>query len=99
MRPSRDLWKAMLTEWLRQAHTRCKGMLNHYYLECTLDRFFAVRDIDHGSISWWPTDCKAYAHWYGVLYPNRRSRARLGETEGLSNPVCSLPQTKCDDKQ
>ena len=79
--PSRDLWKAMLTEWLRQAHTRCKGMLNHYYLKCTLGRLFAVRDIGHGTISWWPTDCAAYVHWYDVLYPHRRSRARFNETE------------------
>ena len=56
-------------------------MFNHYYLKCTWDRLFAVRDIDHGSISWWPTDFKAYVHWYGVLYPNRCSRARFNETQ------------------
>ena len=79
--PSRDLWKAMLKEWLRQAHGRCKGALNHYYLKCTLGRLFAVRDIDHGSISWWPTDCPSYVKWYGALYPNRCSRARFDEDE------------------
>ena len=77
----RPSWKAMLKEWLRQAHSRSKGMLNHYYLKCTLDRLFAVRDIDHGSISWWPTDCPSYVHWYGALYPNRCSRVRLNEDE------------------
>ena len=79
--PSRDFWKAMFTEWLRQAHTRCKGVVHHYYVKCTLDRLLAVRDIDHGTISWWPTDCPAYTHWYDTLYPNRCSRARFSEDE------------------
>ena len=30
---------------------------------------------------WWPTDCPVYVHWYGLLYPNRCSRARFSETE------------------
>ncbi len=79
--PSRDLWKAMLKEWLRESHTRCTGMINHYYLKCTLDRLFAVRDIDHGSISWWPTDCPSYVHWYGALYPNRCSISRFDKDD------------------
>ncbi len=79
--PSRDLGVAMLTEWLRQAHSRCKGMFNHYYWNCTLVRLFAVRDIGHGSISWWPIDCKAYVQGYGVLYHSRCSRARFSDTE------------------
>ena len=79
--PSRDLWKAMLKEWLRQAHTRCKGVFDHYYLKCCLDRLFAVRNIDHGTISWWPTKCPSYVYWYDILYPNRCSRARLDEDE------------------
>ena len=79
--PSRDLWKAMLQEWLRQAHTRCTGVLNHYYLKCCLDRLLAVRNIDHGTISWWPTECPSYLYWYDILYANRCSGARFDEDE------------------
>ena len=79
--PSRDLWKGMLQEWLRQARTRCKGVLEHYYLKCCLDRLLAVRDIDPGTISWWPTECPSYVYWYKVLYPNRCSRAHFNEDD------------------
>ena len=58
-----------------------QGVLNHYYMKCTLDRVFAVRDIDYGTISWWPTNCPAYVYWYKLLYPNRCSRARFNEDE------------------
>ena len=79
--PSRDLWKAMLKEWLRQASTRCTGVFDHYYLKCCLDRLFAVRCIDHGTLSWWPTECPSYVHWYGILYQNRCSKACFHEDE------------------
>ena len=79
--PTRDLWKAMLKEWLRQASLKSTGVLDHYYLKCCLDRLFAVRDIDHGTISWWPVQCPSYEYWYDTLYPNRCSRARFHEDE------------------
>ena len=79
--PTRDLWKAMLKEWLRQVSRKCTGVFDHYYLKCCLDRLLAVRDIDHGTISWWPTECPSYRYWYDILYPNRCSRARFDEDE------------------
>ena len=77
--PSRDLWKALLLEWHRQAHIRCTGVLDHYYMKCTLDRLFAIRKVDHGTISWWPTNCPSYTYWYDVLYPKPCSRAGFSE--------------------
>lgn len=79
--PTRELWKVMLKEWLRQASLACKGVFDHYYLKCCLDRLFAVRKIDHGTISWWPVECPSYVYWYGILYPNRCSRAHFHEEE------------------
>ena len=38
--PSRDLWKGMLQEWLRQALSRVSGAFGHYYMKCCLDRLF-----------------------------------------------------------
>jgi len=71
--PSRDLWKAMLLEWHQQVETKCSGAFGHYYMKCCLDRLFAVRRIDHGTISWWPTECPSYVKWYSLLFPNRQS--------------------------
>ena len=68
--PSRDLWKAMLQQWLAQAHNLCKGAMADYYMKCCLDRLIAVRGIDHGTISWWPTGCPSYIAWYKPLLPN-----------------------------
>jgi len=64
--PSIHLWTAMFHEWLRQAQSRVSGAFNHYYLKCCLDRLFAVRKIDHGTIGWWPTDCPSYIAWYAA---------------------------------
>ena len=50
-RPSRDLWQAMLEEWLQQTRSKCRGPFSHYYLKCCLDRLFAVKRIDHGTIT------------------------------------------------
>ena len=69
--PSRDLWKAIMVTWLEQVHRMCTGCFNDYYLKCTLDRLFAIRKIDHGTISWWPTMCPAYQEWYKRLYPGK----------------------------
>lgn len=69
--PSRDLWKAVMLTWLEQVQSKCAGCFNHYYLKCSLDRVFAVRKIDHGTIGWWPTECPAYLDWYKLLYPDR----------------------------
>ena len=69
--PSRDLWKASMLTWLEQVHSKCSGCFNHYYLKCSLDRAFAVRTFSHATISWWPTECPAYLHWYKLLYPDR----------------------------
>jgi hypothetical protein len=49
--PSRDLWEAIMATWLENVHKMCAGCFNDYYLKCTLDRWFAVRKIDHGTIS------------------------------------------------
>ena len=62
--PSRDLWKAIMVTWLENVHKMCTGCFNDDYLKCTLDRWFAVRNIDHGTISWWPLMCPAYQAWY-----------------------------------
>ena len=70
--PSRDLWKAMLLQWLSQAHSTCKGAFGHYYMKCCLDRLFSVKYIDHGTISWWPTECPSYRTWYTDLYTNSK---------------------------
>ena len=70
--PSRDLWKGMLQEWMQQASSRASGAFGHYYMKCCLDRLFSVRQICHGTISWWPTNCPSYKKWYGVLYPKQR---------------------------
>ncbi len=69
--PSRDLWKAIMVTWLENVHKMCAGCFNDYYLKCTLDRWFAIRKIDHGTISWWPTTCPAYQAWYKRLYPGK----------------------------
>ena len=69
--PSRDLWKAIMGTWLENVHKMCTGCFSDYYLKCTLDRWFAVRTIDHGTISWWPLACPAYQTWYKRLYPTR----------------------------
>ena len=71
--PSRDFWKAMLQEWLLQVKGKCLGALDHYYMKCCLDRLFAVRQIDHGTISWWPTKCPSYTKWYEALYAIEKS--------------------------
>ena len=71
LNPSRDLWKATMLTWLDQVQVRSKGCFNHYYLKCSLDRVFAVRKLDLGTISWWPTECPAYLSWYMLLYPDR----------------------------
>jgi len=34
-------------------------------------RLFAVRKIDHGTISWWPVNCPAYGDWIRLLYPDQ----------------------------
>ena len=60
----------MLT-WLEQVQNKCSGSFNHYYLKCTLDRAFAVKTFNTGTISWWPTECPAYVSWYKLLYPDR----------------------------
>ena len=70
--PSRDLWKAMLVQWLCQVSSTCAGAFGHYYMKCCLDRLFAVRKVDHGSISWWPTECPSYRTWYKDLYVNSK---------------------------
>ena len=70
--PSRDLWKGMLQEWMRQASSRASGAFGDYYMKCCLDRLFSVRQICHGTISWWPTKCPSYKKWYGILYPKQR---------------------------
>jgi len=66
--PSRDLWKAMLQQWQTQVNNTCSGAMAHYYMKCCLDRLLAVRNIDHGTISWWPTQCPSYKTWYKELY-------------------------------
>ena len=66
--PSRDLWKGMLQEWLRQVSSRASGAFGHYYMKCCLDRLFSVKQICHGTISWWPTECSSYEEWYTILY-------------------------------
>ena len=71
-RPSRDLWQAMLEEWMQQIKVKCRGPFSHYYLKCCLDRLFAVKRIDHGTISWWPVACPAYNSWYKLLYPHQK---------------------------
>ena len=70
-RPNRDHWQAMLEEWLQQIRSKCRGPCSHYYIKCCLDRIFAVKRIDHGTISWWPVTCPAYNSWYKLLYPDR----------------------------
>ena len=70
--PSRDLWKGMLQEWLLQASSRASGAFGHYYMKCCLDRLLAVRQICHGTISWWPTECPSYRKWYRILCPKQR---------------------------
>ena len=70
--PSRDLWKGMLQEWMQQASSRASGAFGHYYMKCCLDRLFSVRQMCHGTISWWPTECPSYKKWYGILYPKQR---------------------------
>ena len=69
--PSRDLWKASMLTWLEQVHSKCSGCFGHYYLKCALDHAFAVRRFDPATISWWPTECPAYLHWYELLFPDR----------------------------
>jgi hypothetical protein len=69
--PSRDLWEATMLTWLEQVQIRCAGCFGHYYLKFSLDRVFAVRKLDPGTISWWPTECPAYLTWYKLLYPAR----------------------------
>ena len=69
--PSRDLWKAIMVTWLEHVHKMCTGCFNDYYLKCTLDRLLAIRKIDHGTISWWPTMCPAYQEWFKRLYPGK----------------------------
>ena len=70
--PSRDLWKGMLQEWLRQVSSRASGAFGHYVMKCCLDRLFAVKPICHGTISWWPTECPSYKDWYKILYPKQQ---------------------------
>ena len=70
--PSRDLWQAIMVTWLEQVKKMCSGCFNDYYLKCSLDRLFAVRNIDHGTISWWPAECPAYQKWYERLYPTKK---------------------------
>ena len=79
--PSRPLWCAMLKEWLRGAGLRCKGVFDHYYLKCCLDRLISVHCVDHGTISWWPTECPSYVYWYDILYPNGCYRAPFDEDD------------------
>ena len=69
--PSRDLWKAIMVTWLENVQKVCMGCFSDYYLKCTLDRWFAIRTINHGTISWWPVACPAYKSWYKRLYPGR----------------------------
>ena len=70
--PSRDFWKGMLLEWRRQASSRASGAFGDYYMKCCLDRLFSVRQICHGTISWWLTECPSYKKWYRILYPKQR---------------------------
>ena len=42
--PSRNLWKAMLLQWLRQVGSTCTGVFGHYYATCCLDRLLAVEE-------------------------------------------------------
>ena len=69
--PSRDLWKAIMLTWLERVHKMCAGCFNDYYLKCTLDRLLAVKKVDHGTISWWPTMCPSYQTWFKRLYPGK----------------------------
>ena len=88
-KPSRDLWSGMLQEWLRQAQSKTSGAFSHYYMKCCLDRLMAVRKIDYGTISWWPTECPSYIKWYRILYPNRCSRAHF-DTEEKFQILCAI---------
>ena len=87
--PSRDLWKAMLTEWLRTAKSKCSGVLGHYYMKSCLDRLFSVRSIHQGSISWWPTDCPSYLCRHELLYPKVSTRARFSEDDKFQT-LCAI---------
>ena len=71
VQPSRDLWKAIMLTWLEQVRNMCTGCFSDYYLKCTLGRLLAVRRVDHGTISWWPTMCPAYQSWFERLYPGK----------------------------
>ena len=69
--PSRDLWRAVMLTWLEQVHSKCVECFSYHCLKCSLDYVPAVRTIDPGTISWWPTECPAYLDWYKLLYPDR----------------------------
>ena len=45
----------------------------HYYMKCCLDQLFATGNINHGTISWWPTQCPAYTTWYKELYAESKA--------------------------
>ena len=71
--PSRDLWKAMLLQWLSQVHRTCAGAFDHYYMKCCLDRLFVVKTVDPAFISWWPTECPSYQVWYKDLCATKKT--------------------------
>ena len=82
--PVRDLWKAVLQQWQAQGNNTCAGAMGHYYMKCCLDRLFAVRGINHGTISWWPTQCPAYTTWHKELC------AKSEDTEDHFQILCAI---------
>ena len=60
----------MLLQWLCHTGSTCSGVFGHYYMKCCLDRLFAVKHINTGIVSWWPTLCPSYRNWYKKLHAN-----------------------------
>lgn len=66
--PSRDFWKACLVTFQENMNRRLKGVCHDYMLKCALDRLFAVRNIDPGTVSSWPLECNSYLKTYQTLW-------------------------------
>ena len=58
----------------------------HYHMKCCLDRLFAVRNINHGTISWWPTQCPSYTTWYKELYAASKDFDEDDHTASTTRP-------------
>ena len=72
----RTAWRRFNLQMADKIGQTTKGMFAEYMHKCVLDRILSVKAIDAGTVSWWPTECKAYVNAYAKLWKNGVPKAQ-----------------------